>query len=121
MIEIENDNAKNLFTIRYHGRVDADETEQWLAPMQAGVAKLRSGFALLVDLTDLESMDLGCAPHIREMMEFCNGRGVSTVVRVIPDPRRDIGMEIMSRFHYAGNVRIVTCATIEEATKILFD
>jgi hypothetical protein len=41
------------------------------------------------------------------------------VVRVIPDPTRDIGLQIMSYFHYDGAVRIVTCATLDEATEIL--
>jgi hypothetical protein len=41
------------------------------------------------------------------------------VVRVIPDPHRDIGLQIMSYFHYKGDVRIVTCETLAEAAKTL--
>jgi hypothetical protein len=41
------------------------------------------------------------------------------VVRVIPDPHRDIGLQIMSYFHYSGDVQILTCQTLAEAEEIL--
>jgi hypothetical protein len=40
-------------------------------------------------------------------------------VRVIPDSRKDIGLNIMSLFHYRRGVRIVTCETLAEAHTIL--
>jgi hypothetical protein len=40
-------------------------------------------------------------------------------VRVIPDPHRDIGLKIMSIFHYAGDVQIITCQSLAEAEEIL--
>jgi hypothetical protein len=43
------------------------------------------------------------------------------VVRVIPDPHRDIGLQIMSIFHYGGDVQILTCQTLAEAEEILRD
>jgi hypothetical protein len=121
MIEIITDEEKNLFTVRYHGHVTAEETAAQLQPMKLALDKMPPGFGLLADLTDLESMDPGCAPHIREIMDYANARGISAVVRIIPDPHRDIGMQIMSRFHYGGNVKILTTTTHEEAMKILFD
>jgi anti-anti-sigma regulatory factor len=121
MIEIENDQARNLFIIRYHGRIGAAETEKWVAPLQAGLEQMRPGFGLLTDLTDLEWMDVACAPHIEAVMDFANSKGVAAVVRVIPDPTRDIGLQIMSRFHYSGKVQVLTTKTLEEAMRILFD
>lgn len=56
----------------------------------------------------LESMDLACSPLIGSIMETCNASGVSEMVRIIPNPRRDIGLQIMSSFHYGNDVRIVT-------------
>jgi hypothetical protein len=41
------------------------------------------------------------------------------VVRVIPDPHKDIGLNILSLFHYRRGVRIVTCETLEEAMRAL--
>jgi hypothetical protein len=43
------------------------------------------------------------------------------VVRIIPDPRKDIGLSIMSVFHYRRGVRIVTCETLAEALSALAD
>ena len=64
-------------------------------------------------------MEVTCAPHLKRIMELCNAKGVSTVVRVIPDPRRDIGLQIMSSFHYGPDVRIQTCPSLDEATASL--
>ena len=52
-------------------------------------------------------------------MDLCNKKGVEMVVRVIPDPHKDIGLNIMSLFHYRRHVRLVTCQTLAEAMNIL--
>jgi hypothetical protein len=44
---------------------------------------------------------------------------VELVVRVIPDPTKDIGLNILSVFHYRHRVRVVTCQTMEEAARLL--
>ena len=119
MIRFEVDQQQNLLVIRYSGLVGPDETERGLEDVRAGLAKLKSGFRLLADLTELESMDVACAPFIEKAMELCNQKGASMVVRVIPDPRRDIGLQIMSIFHYRGDVKIVTCETLAQAKEIL--
>lgn len=120
MIELENDDARNLFIIRYHGHITADEMAQWIERTHAGIERMRPGFGLLADLTNLTNMDVGCAPYIEATMDVANKHGIAAVVRVIPDPARDIGLQIMSLFHYGANVQIATCATVEEAMKILF-
>ena len=119
MVALEVDQPKNLLVIRYSGVVGPDEVARVLGEMRAGLAKLESGFRLLADLTDLESMDVACAPFIEKAMDLCNEKGASLVVRVIPDPHRDIGLQIMSYFHYRGDVRFVTCETLAEAMEIL--
>jgi len=119
MIHFEVDEAKRLLAIRYHGVVRAEETERGLEQIRDGLMKLQSGFRLLADLSELESMDVGCAPFIEKAMDMCNEKGTSVVVRVIPDPHRDIGMQIMSIFHYRGDVRIFTCETLAQAEEIL--
>jgi hypothetical protein len=120
MIEIETDEARNLFLLRYHGQINSAATAAKLTPMKLALDKMRPGFGLLADFTALESMDADCAPHIREIMDYANAHGIAAVVRVIPDPHRDIGMQIMSRFHYGKDVQIATATTVEEAMKILF-
>ena len=119
MFTIEFDQPQNLLVIRYSDHVGPKETERALEEMRLALEKVERGFRLLADLTALQSMDVLCAPHIETAMDLCNGKGVSDVVRIIPDPRKDIGMQIMSYFHYDGDVRIVTCESAEEAMKIL--
>jgi anti-anti-sigma regulatory factor len=113
------DQAKNLLIIRYHGRVTASAVERCAEEVRAALAKIQSRFRLLADFTELESMDVTCVPHIEKIMELCDERGVSTVVRIIRDPKRDIGLQIMSYFHYSGDVNIVTCENSSDAAKIL--
>ncbi len=119
MIRFEVDQPQNLLVIRYSGLVPAEETEKGVEQVRSGLAKLTSGFRLLADLTDLETMDPGCAPFIEKAMDLCNEKGASIVVRVIPDPHRDIGLQIMSIFHYRGDVQIFTCETLAQAKEIL--
>jgi anti-anti-sigma regulatory factor len=119
VIKFEIDQARNLFVIRYHGRVDAAEVETGLEQIRTDLNTLQPGFRLLGDLTKLESMDTACAPFIEKAMDLFNARGVSLIVRVIPDPHRDIGLQIMSIFHYRGDVQILTCETLAQAAELL--
>jgi len=119
VISFEVDEPKSLLAIRYRGVVRSEETEKGLEQIRNGLAKLQSGFRLLADLSELQSMDVGCAPFIEKAMDMCNEKGASMVVRVIPDPHRDIGLQIMSIFHYGGGVQILTCQTLAEAEEIL--
>jgi hypothetical protein len=54
-------------------------------------------------------------------MDVANKHGIGAVVRVIPDPTLDIGLQIMSLFHYGHSVQMATCETVEQAMKIFFD
>lgn len=119
MFTIEFDQPRNLLVIRYSDHVGPDETKRALDEMRLALGQVERGFRLLADLTALQSMDIACAPHIESAMDLCNGKGVSDVVRIIPDPRKDIGMQIMSYFHYGGDVRIVTCESADEAMNLL--
>jgi hypothetical protein len=119
MFTIEFDRPQNLLVIRYGDHVGPDETERALEEIRLALGQVERGFRLLADLTALQSMDLACAPHIESAMDMFNGKGVSDVVRIIPDPRKDIGMQIMSYFHYGGDVRIVTCQSVDEAMSLL--
>jgi hypothetical protein len=111
--------ARNLVVVRYHGRVGPDDAQRYLEEARPALSAMQPGFRLLADLTHLEAMDVACAPYIRQIMDLFNEKGIALVVRVIPDPSLDIGLQIMSLFHYGGNVRIVTCATLEEAMRAL--
>ena len=119
MISFEANIPKKLLEIRYGGVVRAEDSEKGLEQLRAKLELLETGFRVLVDLTALESMEVKCAPFVEKAMDLCNEHGASTVVRVVPDPHRDIGLQIMSVFHYRGDVRIITCLSLAEANQIL--
>jgi len=64
-------------------------------------------------------MDVACAPFIGKVMDRCNDRGIKKFIRIIPDPRKDIGLRIMSGFHYDRHVRILTFDILAEAEEAL--
>ena len=73
----------------------------------------------MTDLSDLDAMELDCVDSLTRMMENLKSRGVGIVVRVIPDPAKDIGFNILSLTHYRRGVSVVTCETLDEATRAL--
>jgi hypothetical protein len=45
--------------------------------------------------------------------------GMELIVRVIPDPAKDIGFNLISRFHYHHRPRTATFKTLAEAATLL--
>lgn len=106
---------KQLLVITFVGRVEASHIIEQQQDVAALTAELEPGFHVLADLTPLESMSVDCAPEIARVMEMCGEKGVKLIVRVIPDPAKDIGLTILSRFHYHNKPRMVVCETLAEA------
>jgi hypothetical protein len=117
--EVECDVPRNLITVRYHGHVAAAEMKAYAEKVMGLLPLLRRGFAFLTDLSSLESMELECAPELSRIMDACRAQGIGTVVRIIPDPSKDIGLNILSIIHLRRGVRVVTCQTAEEAARAL--
>lgn len=116
---LELQSKRNLVIVRFCGQIGPSDVRGYLEEARAALTDIQPGFRLLADLTDLEAMEVACAPYIRQMMDLLNEKGIAAVVRVIPDPTLDIGLQIMSLFHYGHDVRILTCATLEEAMRAL--
>jgi hypothetical protein len=111
--------SKRLLHLSYIGRVEPAELARGLEDLQVLLADLPPGFRVLVDLARLESMSLDCVPELGRGMELLDGHGVELVVRVIPDPTKDIGLNILMHFHYKQWPRVVVCENIIEAARIL--
>ena len=111
--------SKQLLYFTYIGDVSVEELEQGLSEIVTLLDDLSSGFRVLADLRGLDRMDPKCAQEIGKAMELCDQKGVGLVVRIIPDPQKDIGMNILSIFHYRNRPRIVTCETLVEAGEVL--
>ncbi|MFZ1217842.1 MAG: hypothetical protein WAO00_01045 [Chthoniobacterales bacterium] len=119
MFSVKLDQSRNALTISYGGRVTPDETRLCAEEVRLALTILEPGFRLIVDLTELQTMEIACSPLISNIMEICNAAGVADVIRIIPDPTRDIGLQILSFFHYGTEVYIRTCASTAEAFEML--
>jgi hypothetical protein len=119
MVIASTNKRKELLVITFAGRVEAEQIVEQAKDVAPLIEELEPGFRVLADLTPLESMSVDCAPEIAKVMDLCAGKGVKLIVRVIPDPAKDIGFTILSRFHYHNNARMVVCETLAEAAKHL--
>ena len=119
MLKLEADSVRNLLKMTFSGQLRARELAERAADVETALVGLRAGFRFLGDLSDLEVMEPECLAHIRRTMDLLNQRGVAMVVRIIPDPHKDIGLNILSLFHYRRGIPIVTCASQAEAEAAL--
>jgi hypothetical protein len=56
---------------------------------------------------------------MKKSMDLGDKKGVALVVRVVSEPHKDIGFNILSLFHYTRDVVIVTCCNRDEAERAL--
>ncbi len=108
-----------LVTFDYRGHITAAGIQAHLDQIRALGEKISPPFTIVADLTDLEHMEPECAPVLSRIMEQLSGMGVAWIVRVIPDPRKDIGLAILSLFHYKAEIRINTVPSRTEAGRLL--
>jgi hypothetical protein len=113
------DSKHELVHLVFAGHVHGDEARRCRAEIKALLPTLRPGFRLLTDLSGLETMDVSCADEIRAVMDGCRQYGVSQVIRVIPDPQKDIGFSLMSFFHYGEEVGVQTVESMADALKAI--
>jgi hypothetical protein len=109
------DKARQLLELRFTEGVDPAQAEACAAWVERLLTEAAPGFCLLTDFTGLEQMEIRCLPVIDRLMDVLNRHGISKVVRVVPDPAKDIGFGIMSLFHYGHTVRVVTCDSLPTA------
>ena len=119
MFLVTSNKAKQLLCMNYFGHVTPGELQTGLEEMRVLLADLKPGFRLLADFARLESMDLACATGIGRMMELLDQGGVGLLIRVIPDASKDIGLDILSLFHYRRQPRMATCKSMGEAVRKL--
>ena len=83
------------------------------------LADMQPGFLMLADFSNMEFMDFSCGVYISKIMDLCSAKGVSAIARVIPNPHKDIGLTILSFFHYGPDVQIMTYENLEQAMQNL--
>ena len=119
MILCKVDESGGVLTMSYSQHIGADEMRRCLGTVRDLMDNLKPGFLLLTDLSNLESMDASCAPELGAIMDLCSAKGMLTVVRVIPDPNKDIGFDLISHFHLHPPVKTQTHESLAEAIKSL--
>jgi hypothetical protein len=121
MISRSIDDAGRVFTLSYSSHVTPSEVNDFRDAVRHHMDRLRPGFVLLSDLSNLKSMDPACAEGLGVLMEAISERGPSLVLRVIPDPSKDIGLNLISLFHYRKPIRVQTLSSLAEALVALLD
>jgi anti-anti-sigma regulatory factor len=117
MYAVELDRSKRLLVISAVQRVAAREVKAVAQRVREVLRDVAPGFHVLADFRWLESMDSAAAQHLAEIMDALAEKDVASVTRVMPDPRKDIGLNILSPFHYGRDVTITTFETLADAVQ----
>lgn len=118
-VHVTADSARRRLWISFHGKVTAADVHAALKHVQESIAQLGCEFSVLTDLSELQEMSIDAARDITRVMDLCLEAGVKQIVRVIPDPAKDIGFHLLSMTHYRGRVPIATCENLAEAERVL--
>ncbi len=121
MFSVETDKAKGLLVISVAGHVSEEEVKQAGKQVREALEDVAPGLRALTDFRWLESIRPSAAPHIAEIMDALAEKQVASVIRIIPDRGKDIGMNILSQFHYSRNLPITTVGTLVEALDSLIE
>jgi len=117
MYAVELDRSKRLLVISATQKVTAQEANMVAQRIRELLQDIEPGFHVLADFRWLESMDSAAAAHIARIMDVLTEKNVASVTRVMPDPHKDIGLNILSLFHYGTNVKIATFETLADAVQ----
>lgn len=115
MVLFTSNKQQRLLYLNYVQRVSPAELEAARDELKALLAELPNGFRLLADLSQVDYLELDCSTEIGRTMDLINQRGVSVIVRVIPNASKDIGLNILTVFHYPQHPRVITCRNLAEA------
>jgi anti-anti-sigma regulatory factor len=119
MYAVELDRSKRLLVISALQRVTADHAKLAAQRVRELLQDVAPGFRVLADYRWLDTIDSAAARHIAEIMDACAEKGVASVMRVMPDPHKDIGLNILSQFHYGPEIQIATFETLADALQSL--
>ena len=117
MYAVELDQSKRLLVISAAQKVTAEEANIAAQRIRELLQDVAPGFRVLADFRWLESMDSAAAPHFAKIMEALAEKEVASVTRVMPDPHKDIGLNILSQFHYGPDITITTFETLADAVQ----
>jgi len=109
------DKSGRVLTVSYSQHVGVEDVRGCLETMRDLMDQLKPGFLLLVDLSNLDSMDNSCAQELGTIMDLCCAREVSSVVCVIPDPSKEMVFNVLSHFCHHPQIKTRTYVSLAEA------
>src|SRR4030095_16076625 len=119
MYSVEMDRSKRLLISSALQRVTADQAKLVAQQVRELMRDVAAGFRVLADFRWLDSMASAAAPHAAELTDALAEKGVASVTRVMPDPHKDIGLNILSQFHYGPEIQIATFESLADALQSL--
>lgn len=119
MYAVELDQSKRLLVISATEKITVEDAKMAAQKVREVLQDVAPGFHAFADFRWLESTDPAAARHIAKMMDALAEKGVASVTRVMPDPHKDIGLNILSQFHYGANVKIATFETLADALQYI--
>jgi len=118
---VELDQSKRLLVISAAQSVTAEQARQAADQVRELLQGVTPGFRVLADYRWLESMQPATARHVAEIMDALAEKQVASVTRVMPDPHKDIGLNILSQFHYGPEVKVATFQTLADGLQSLVE
>ena len=115
MVSVEINGSKRLLVISAAGHVSKEEVKQTAENVRNALQDVAPGLRALTDFRGLESMRPSAASYIAEIMDALAEKQVASVIRIIPNRGKDIALNILSEFHYARELPVITVETLVEA------
>ena len=119
MYAVELDRSKRLLVIGAAQTVTAEDAKRAEQRVRELLRDVAPKFHVFADFRGLQSMDSAAAKHIAKIMDALAEKEVASVTRVMPDPHKDIGLNILSQFHYGPDVKIATFETLADALQYM--
>jgi len=119
MYSVEIGRSKRLVVITHAEHVTAEQTKLAVQTLRGILGDVAPGFRVLADFRRLESTDPAAAHYVAEIMDVLAEKGVASVTRVMPDPHKDTGLNILSQFHYGPEIQVTTFETLADAVQSL--
>jgi anti-anti-sigma regulatory factor len=105
----------NIVSIKIQGCFDSEQADKMYADAASIIRNAKTALIVLTDISEVDEMKHESIESLSKIMELFNSHGTKQVIRIIPDSSKDIGLNILSRFHYSPDVKIHTFDSQEKA------
>jgi hypothetical protein len=115
---IRADVAKNRLYLRLAGMMMDDDAKKVCDTILAEIAKLKTGFAVINDISELKPASEVASEHLRRAQDASTKAGVKRVIRVV-GTKSITNMQWNRTLRETQGINAETVATVEEAERLL--